>query len=101
MKGVINQLLDRYDFILVDSPPVLPVADGLVLSRLVDSVLLVVRSRVTDKKLAQEARRRLARVHARILGIVLNDVDPRDDLFDVSCYGEYLPVDATGSESQV
>jgi Mrp family chromosome partitioning ATPase len=99
MKGVMNQLLDRYDFILVDSPPVLPVADGLVLSRLVDSVLLVVRSRVTDKKLAQEARKRLTRVHARILGIVLNDVDPRDDLFDVSCYGEYLPADSRAIES--
>jgi succinoglycan biosynthesis transport protein ExoP len=95
MKGVMNQLLDRYDFILVDSPPVLPVADGLVLSRLVDSVLMVVRSRVTDRKLAQEARRRLSRVHARILGIVLNDVDPRDDLFDVSTYGEYLPIETS------
>lgn len=90
MRNIVEQLSQRYDFILIDSPPLLPVADGLVLSRLVDSVLMVVRSRFTDRKLAQEAQRRLRRVHARILGVVLNDLDPRDDMFDVSSYGEYV-----------
>lgn len=90
MRNVVEQLSQRYDFILIDSPPVLPVADGLVISRLVDSVVMVVRSRFTDRTLAQEATRRLERVHARILGVVLNDLDPRDDTFDVSDYGEYV-----------
>jgi succinoglycan biosynthesis transport protein ExoP len=90
MRNVVEQLSKRYDFILIDSPPLLPVADGLVISRLVDSVVMVVRSRFTDRTLAQEAARRLERVHARILGVVLNDLDPRDDMFDVSAYGEYV-----------
>jgi capsular exopolysaccharide synthesis family protein len=99
MRNIMEQLAERYDFIFIDSPPVLPVADGLVISRLVDSVLLVVRSRLTDRKLAQEARRRLLRVHARILGVVVNDVDPRDDAFDISAYGEYLESDHGATQS--
>jgi capsular exopolysaccharide synthesis family protein len=90
MRNIVEQLSQHYDFILIDSPPLLPVADGLVISRLVDSVIMVVRSRFTDRTLAREATHRLERVHARILGVVLNDLDPRDDMFDMRSYGEYV-----------
>jgi succinoglycan biosynthesis transport protein ExoP len=72
MKNLLEGLKQRYDFILVDSPPIMAVADGLLLSRMVDSVLLVVRSGITPKPIAREARNKLARVKARIIGIVLN-----------------------------
>jgi len=72
MKNLLSGLKERYDFILVDSPPIMAVADGLLLSRMVDSVLFVVRSGVTPKPMAREARSKLARVKARIIGIVLN-----------------------------
>ncbi len=89
MGHLIHDLQHRYDFVLLDSPPLLPVADGLMLSRLVDSVVLVVRSRVTDRKVAQEARRRLLRVNARVLGVVLNDLDTKGDGYDMIVYGGY------------
>jgi capsular exopolysaccharide synthesis family protein len=89
MGHLIHDLQQRYDFVLLDSPPVLPVADGLMLSRLVDSVVLVVRSRATDRKVAQEARRRLLRVNARVLGVVLNDLDTKGDGYDMIVYGGY------------
>jgi succinoglycan biosynthesis transport protein ExoP len=89
MGHLIHDLQQRYDFVLLDSPPLLPVADGLMLSRLVDSVVLVVRSRVTDRKVAQEARRRLLRVNARVLGVVLNDLDTKSDGYDMMVYGGY------------
>jgi capsular exopolysaccharide synthesis family protein len=89
MGHLIADLQQRYDFVLLDSPPILPVADGLLLSRLVDSVVLVVRSRATDRKVAQEARRRLLRVNARVLGVVLNDLDTKGDGYDMLVYGGY------------
>lgn len=90
MRELIEDLSDTYDFVLVDSPPILPVADGLTLSRVVDSVVLVVRSRTTERELAQESRRRLLRVNARILGVVLNDLDISADERDSVMYGGYV-----------
>ena len=97
MKDLVSQLSDIYDFVLVDSPPILPVADGLTLSRVVDSVVLVVRSRTTERSMAQESRRRLLRVNARILGVVLNDLDISADERDQAMYGGYV----TGEESVI
>jgi capsular exopolysaccharide synthesis family protein len=94
MRDLVGDLSDTYDFVLVDSPPILPVADGLTLSRVVDSVVLVVRSRTTERDLAQESRRRLLRVNARILGVVLNDLDITADQRDNVMYGGYV----TGGE---
>lgn len=90
MKDLITHLTEIYDFIVVDSPPILPVADGLTLSRMVDSVVLVVRSRSTERAMAQESRRRLLRVNARILGVVLNDLDISADERDHAMYGGYV-----------
>jgi capsular exopolysaccharide synthesis family protein len=89
MRKLISDLSNSYDFVLVDSPPILPVADGLTISRVVDSVVLVVRSRTTERELAQESRRRLLRVNARILGVVLNDLDITANERDNVMYGGY------------
>ena len=98
MRQLIQDLSRRYDFILLDSPPVLPVADALMLSRLVDSVLMVVRSRKTDRKLAQEARRRLIHVNARVLGVILNDLDSKNaDEYDMMMYGGYVETRKSGN----
>jgi capsular exopolysaccharide synthesis family protein len=93
MTDLIETLSSEYDFIVLDSPPILPVADGLTLSRVVDSVVLVVRSQITDREMAQESRRRLLRVKARLLGVVLNDLDPRLDPRDTLMYGGYTTSD--------
>lgn len=89
MRELISHLSTVYDFVIVDSPPILPVADGLTLSRIVDSVVLVVRSKRTERVMAQESRRRLLRVNARILGVVLNDLDISEDERDQAMYGGY------------
>lgn len=75
MRQLMESLKERYDYILIDTPPVVPVADALLLSKIADSVIVVVRSLHTEKTSAQEATRRLQRVGAKILGVVLNDVD--------------------------
>jgi succinoglycan biosynthesis transport protein ExoP len=74
MKRLLQGLRERYDFILVDTPPIMAVADALLISRVVDSVLLVVRHGFTPRSVAREARSKLSRVKARVLGLVLNVV---------------------------
>jgi polysaccharide biosynthesis transport protein len=72
-QEIFARLRETYDLVLIDSPPVLPVTDAVVLSKDVDATLLVVaayRSRSGDVKRAAE---RLAQVDARVVGVVLNE----------------------------
>jgi capsular exopolysaccharide synthesis family protein len=73
---LLAQLRRRYDFILIDAPPILQIADTRVLDRFADGVLLVLRSGVTDRKSALEAYRYLHEDGANIVGTVLNDWQP-------------------------
>lgn len=68
-------LQDYYSYIFIDSPPVMPVSDAMLLSTLVDGVVLVVDRQKTPRKVVKEACLRLRRVRAKILGVVLNRVD--------------------------
>jgi len=69
-----DTLLERYDYLLIDSPPVLAVTDTLLLAGQVHGVLLVIESAVTRTDIAREAKEQLVRANARILGVVLNKV---------------------------
>ncbi len=91
MASLIQFLRGEFDVILLDSAPVLPVADSLVLAQFAETVLFVIRSGKTEKAVAQDAVRRLRRVGARIRGLVLNDFDPgvgsySSDRYSVSPY---------------
>jgi capsular exopolysaccharide synthesis family protein len=77
MNETLAALKDRYDFILIDSPPVMPVSDAVILSRMVDGVVLVVRSEETQKHIVKAAVSQLGNGHGKILGVVLNRVDIR------------------------
>ena len=75
MATIIDGLAEVFDYVLIDSPPVLPVTDSVILSRYVDGVVLVVRGSSTPRRVVQDAKNRLQAVGARLLGVVLNDVD--------------------------
>jgi capsular exopolysaccharide synthesis family protein len=87
MKRLLHGLKDRYDFILVDTPPVLAVADSLLISRMVDSVLFVVRSGTTPRAVARDARQKLMNVKARIIGCIVNDIPAKSHARDALRYG--------------
>lgn len=70
--AVIKALAEEFDVVLVDSPPVLPVTDALVVSRLVDATLVVADSRSTARKAVRRTLQLLAQVNAPVLGVVLN-----------------------------
>jgi len=75
MLGLLDRLANEFDYVVVDSPPILPVTDSVVLSRFVDGVVLVVRGGNTPRRIISDAKERLVSVGARILGTILNDVD--------------------------
>jgi polysaccharide biosynthesis transport protein len=83
-KTVLKRLTAKYDYVLLDSPPVLAVTDAAVLSTLVDGVVMVTRAFQTRKELAQHALRRLTDVGAHVAGVVLNAVNLTKDEYKYS-----------------
>lgn len=88
LPRVLSALAQQADLVLLDSPPVLPVADALLIGRLADGVMLTVESRFTRTDEAQAARDALVRNQARILGVVLNKVRSGDGVPGGYGYGE-------------
>ena len=68
---------DRFDLVIVDTPPVMAVADATLVAHLAGSTLLVLRAESTPPVHVDEALKRLARANARLLGGILNAVMPR------------------------
>ena len=76
-NGALEKLLERlsplFDWVIIDSPPCLPVADANVLAGLCDGVLLVLRARSTPSAAADKARKELQK--RRVIGVVMNAVE--------------------------
>ena len=72
---LLQRLRTQFEYVLVDSPPLLSVADGRILATLVDAVVLVARAHSTPYDVVRRARTLLYGSGARILGVALNDVD--------------------------
>jgi capsular exopolysaccharide synthesis family protein len=77
MTLLIEELGTQADVVLFDAPPVLMVADTMVLASQVDGTMLAVKSRSTRREVAARAVERLHSVQARVLGVVLNKVQNR------------------------
>jgi capsular exopolysaccharide synthesis family protein len=75
MEAILKRCGELYDYIVVDSPPILSVTDGVILARLADAVVLVVRHGKSSKHVVRRARDILLRSGAGVTGIVLNAVD--------------------------
>jgi capsular exopolysaccharide synthesis family protein len=74
MRGLLESGLAAYDVVIVDSPPVLSVADAALLSPLVDGVVVVIDARRTRQSQAVQAVRELESAGARVVGVILNNV---------------------------
>lgn len=87
MFALLDKLRAENDFVLVDAPPLLPVADSTGLAVFMDGVLLSVRYGSTRKEQLQQAAATLERVGARTLGVILNIVPPKAELATAYGYG--------------
>ncbi|MHB8754737.1 MAG: GumC family protein [Candidatus Acidiferrales bacterium] len=83
---LVRESISDYHFVLVDSPPLLSVADGRILAALMDGALLVIRSAKTTRDAAQRAQSQLGDVGARVIGVVLNDVQLEPDGYHYNYY---------------
>jgi capsular exopolysaccharide synthesis family protein len=79
MEMTINTLARQYDYVIIDSPPVLAVTDAAVLSRRVEGVLLVVDAGKTRRGHLRQAVQQLEAANAHVIGVVLNRLSPRSD----------------------
>jgi polysaccharide biosynthesis transport protein len=78
MQETLATLRERFDFVLIDSPPGLVISDTAVLSPLCDGVLVVVRNQNTTTDAARHVVEGLQAVGASILGIVINGINIKD-----------------------
>jgi capsular exopolysaccharide synthesis family protein len=85
MAAVLAELEAAHDVVVVDTAPLLPVTDGVVLSRVVSGTLVVGHARRTRRAVLREALTLLQRVDARVVGVVLSHVRQRDE--DTYGYG--------------
>jgi capsular exopolysaccharide synthesis family protein len=76
--NLLRSLEEKYDRIIIDSPPVVVVSDAAIISTLVDGTVVVIKAGRTSRDLGQRALRALKNVNARIFGAVLNDLDIED-----------------------
>jgi receptor protein-tyrosine kinase len=76
MQRVIEQLAEQFDVVLVDSPALLALVDAAMLTSMMDGIVLVVRAARTRQEAVQTARRKLAGVEDKIVGVIVNQAEP-------------------------
>jgi capsular exopolysaccharide synthesis family protein len=86
-REVIDECAVKFERVIIDSPPAVPVTDPAIVASYCDGVLMVIRSGKTSQDQARRAWRNLSDVGARILGAVLNDCDLRRRGYGAYRYG--------------
>jgi polysaccharide biosynthesis transport protein len=85
-QSVFEELRERFDVVLVDTSPILPVTDGLIISRLVDATVVVASAKKAHRKSTHRAVEMLRQVDAPLVGAVLNGVEG-EGLYGYGLYG--------------
>lgn len=87
MREILEKLQERADVVILDAPPILPVADASALCPRTDGVLLVVRAGKTPRDRLKEASELVGKVGGRLFGVVLNYLRPQDSQYGSYYYG--------------
>ncbi len=80
MQNLLNELRQRFDYVLFDAPPVLPIADALLLAPKVDGVILVYESGKTVRSALLRTKSQIEVAGGKIVGIVLNHIKPGTEI---------------------
>lgn len=97
MSELIQDVKQRFDLVLVDSPPILGVSDASVLSSEVDLTMIVVQHRKLPRNMLLRVKQAVENVGGHVIGVVLNNVDVRSDSqyqYYTSYYTYYAPAEA-------
>lgn len=96
MSELIQDVKQRFDLVLVDSPPILGVSDASVLASEVDLTMLVVQHRKLPRNMLMRVKQAVENVGGNVIGVVLNNVDVRSDSqyqYYTSYYTYYSPTE--------
>ena len=99
MSELIQDVKQRFDLVLIDSPPILGVSDASVLASEVDLTMIVVQHRKLPRNMLVRVKQAVENVGGQVVGVVLNNVDVRSDnqyQYYTSYYTYYAPT--TGEE---
>lgn len=99
MRALISEASDEYDLVLLDSPPLLNVADGRILSSMVEGTIMVVKGSATPREMVRRAEIYVSEVGGHLIGVVLNDVNLRRHGYYYSDY-DYSSSSRTGSSRE-
>jgi succinoglycan biosynthesis transport protein ExoP len=86
MKDMLSLLGEKFDHIIIDSPPILNVTDPIILSTIVNGTVLVIHSGKSSRFLVKRCSQELSAVRSKIFGVVLNNVDLKKDGYDYYYY---------------
>ena len=89
MRILLKVLSERFDHVIIDSPPASSFADASIISTLVDGVVLVAHSERSSRGVVRRAKQRLEAVGASVFGVVLNHADLGVDYYYSDHYGSY------------
>jgi capsular exopolysaccharide synthesis family protein len=89
MKELLKTLGEKYDHIVIDSPPLINVTDPVILSTMVDGVVLVVQGGKSTREVVRRARMELATANAKVFGVVLNNVNLKREGYNDYYYDRY------------
>ena len=87
-KELLESFRENYDFVVIDSPPLLAVTDPCMVAPYADGVMLTIRLSKNAKPAAQRAKEILATLGANVIGVVVNAVSERGDKYGYG-YGSY------------
>ena len=79
MENFLDECKINFDYIILDTPPILPVTDSKLLAIKADATVLVVRSEISKSKHVSQAFKELEKVNANVIGTILNDVEMRSE----------------------
>ena len=96
---LIDRLEKEYDYILIDSPPLLSLSDARIISGLVPNILMVYRYGQTDIRHTKDAVLTIKSSQATIVGIVLNGIEPHRNVYYKYHYYNYLYSETTQNKS--
>jgi capsular exopolysaccharide synthesis family protein len=78
MKEIFEELLTKFDKVFFDAPPLMAVTDAALLGAITDGVLLIARAGVAQKEVVSHLKQEMNNSNIRIIGTVLNDVNPKN-----------------------
>ncbi|HOJ76467.1 MAG TPA: CpsD/CapB family tyrosine-protein kinase [Bacillota bacterium] len=88
IQQLFGELRKKYDYLIIDVPPVIPVTDACVLASKVDGVVLVIGAGIVRPEIAKQAKELLQKAQGNILGVVLNRVEIESKYASYYCYIE-------------